>query len=121
MLVETYPVKPAKIGNSHGFRMDASLFKEHPELLTGQYEAAYLGPGVVLMRLREDSEATASPADDVDPVMEAYLLWTERALASQPELLVPMSAQEFIRAEELVAGVTVDIENDRLPDDFELP
>lgn len=121
MLVETYPVKPAKIGNSNGFRMDAALFREHPELLTGQYEAAYLGRGVVLMRRREESEATEVPADYVDPVMEAYLLWTERAMASRPELLIPMSAQEFIRAEELVAGVTVDIENDSLPYDFVLP
>ena len=33
----------------------------------------------------------------------------------------PFSAQEFALAESLVAHVEVDIESDRLPDDFELP
>lgn len=119
---ETYPATPARIGNSRGYRMDAALFQAHPELHQGQFEAAYLGTGTLLVRPR----TTAAPealgrGEDADPVTAAYLAWTERAMTEQPELLRPMTLREFEVAEALVAGVAVDLENDRLPDDFELP
>lgn len=119
---ETYPATPARVGNSRGYRMDAALFQAHPELHEGQFEAAYLGAGTLLLRPR----ATAAPgeretANDADPVTAAYLAWTERAMTEQPQLLRPMTLREFEVAEALVAGVAVDIENDRLPDDFDLP
>ena len=39
----------------------------------------------------------------------------------QPALFQPLSAKEFALAEQLVAGVTIDLEAGRVPDDFELP
>lgn len=99
--------------------MDADLFHEHPELRDGNYEAAYVGAGTILVR--PSTTASRHPSSDADPVIAAYLAWTERAMTAQPELLRPMSEREFRVAEELVAGVEVDLENDRLPDDFDLP
>ena len=50
----TYPVTPAQIGNSRGYRVDAALFRDHPELREGNFEAAVIGAGVFLVRqLRE--------------------------------------------------------------------
>jgi hypothetical protein len=120
--VETYPVTPANIGNSRGYRIDAALFREHPEMREGSFEAAYLGAGTLLVRPRVSAPSTTRRrSDEVDPVAAAYLAWTERTMVEQPELLRPMSHREFEVAEALVAGVTVDLERDRLPDDFELP
>jgi antitoxin PrlF len=99
--------------------MDAALFQAHPELREGTYEAAYVGAGTILVRPRGPARQDA--ASDVDPVVAAYLAWTERAMIAQPELLRPMTAAEFQTAERLVAGVEVDVEHDRLPDDFDLP
>lgn len=99
--------------------MDAELFQNHPELREGAFEAAYLGAGTILVRPRSIARKRASA--DVDHVMAAYLAWTEQVMTAQPELLRPMTAREFQLAEGLVAGVEVDLENDRLPDDFDLP
>ena len=57
--VETYPVTPANIGNSRGFRIDAALFREHPEMREGSFEAAYLGAGTLLVRPRVAASSTA--------------------------------------------------------------
>lgn len=120
--IETYPVTPARIGNSRGFRIDASLFQAHPEMHEGSFEAAYLGAGTLLVRPRATGPRRARRVDDeADPVMAAYLAWTERTMTEQPDLLRPMTQREFAVAEALVAGVTVDLEHDRLPNDFELP
>jgi hypothetical protein len=99
--------------------MDADLFHEHPELRDGAYEAAYVGNGTLLLR-RSTSESRKA-SSDVDPVVAAYLAWTEQAMIAHPELLRSMTEREFRVAEELVAGVEVDLEDDRLPEDFELP
>lgn len=120
--IETYPVTPARIGNSRGYRIDASLFQEHPEMHEGSFEAAYLGTGTLLVRPRTVAPRRSCRADeDTDPVVAAYLAWTERVMAEQPALLRPMTLREFEVAEALVAGVEVDLEDDRLPDDFVLP
>lgn len=122
--IETYGASPAQIGNSRGYRMDAALFQAHPELHQGSFEAAYLGKGTILLRPRTPAPAKGcgqDDADQIDPVAAAYLAWTERTMIEQPELLREMSAREFELAEALVAGVQVDMDRDRLPDDFELP
>lgn len=120
--IETYSVTPARIGNSRGYRIDASLFREHPEMHEGSFEAAYLGAGTILVRPRAAAPRRSRRAEaDPDPVVSAYLAWTERAMTTQPERLRPMTLRELEVAEALVAGVEVDLEHDRLPGDFELP
>ncbi len=120
--LETFGVTPARIGNSQGYRVDAGFFRAHPELRDGDFEAAYLGEGTFLVRQRTPTSRRASRGDsETDPVTSAYLAWTERAMTAQPNRLRPMSGREFELAEALVADVAVDIDADRLPDDFELP
>lgn len=123
--LETYRATPARVGNSQGFRMDAALFQTHPELRDGIFEAAYLGTGTFLVRPRAETPRRTSGARnveaDVDPVVAAYLAWTERAMKDRPDLLRSMTDREFEIAEALVEGVEVDLDRDRLPDDFELP
>jgi antitoxin PrlF len=120
--IETYPAAPARIGNSRGYRIDAALFQAHPELQEGDFEVAYLGAGTLLVRPRTEASGSEGHArEDTDPVMAAYLAWTERTMTQQPDLLRPLSQDEFALAEKLVAGLEVDLEHDRLPDDFVLP
>jgi hypothetical protein len=124
METETYAVAPAKIGNSRGYRVDAAFFQAHPEMQGGNLEATYLGPRTVLLHaplVGATKGVTTTTTAEADPVVAAYLAWTERMLVAEPGLLRPLSAQEFALAESLVAHVEVDLENDRLPDDFELP
>lgn len=118
--IETYPAAPAQIGNSRGYRIDAALFQAHPELREGRFEAAYVGEGTLLLRPRIGPDEAPDSTED-DPVAAAYLAWTARVMTDRPDLLRPMTAREFDLAEALVEGVPVDLEGDRLPDDFELP
>lgn len=120
--IETFQATPARIGNSRGYRIDAALFQAHPEMLQGTFEAAYLGAGTMLIRPRMGHGGAVSEVlEEGDPVLEAYLAWSDRAMASQPALLRPLTQKEFDVAEALIARVDVDVEHDRLPDDFELP
>ena len=114
-----FKASPAQIGNARGFRIATAFFREHPDFTEGSYQASYLGEGVVLLRRGE-----ASPSEegaDVDPVMTAYLAWTERAMTREPGLLRTMTTREFDLAAGLVEDVEVDIDEDRLPDSFDLP
>lgn len=115
----TFKAAPARIGNSRGFRVDASIFRQHPELIRGSFEAAYIGDGTVL--IRRTAPGAQEGSSGVDPVVAAYLAWTEQAMLREPGLLRPMTSREFQIAEALVGDVAVDLEGDRLPDDFELP
>ena len=56
-----------------------------------------------------------------EAIFAAYLAWTERAMTEQPERLRAMSACEFDLAEAMVVGVRVELDRDRLPDEFDLP
>jgi hypothetical protein len=118
--IETYAVTPAQIGNSRGYRIDAALFQAHPELREGSFEATYVGEGTLLLRPRTPESSDASDTED-DPVAAAYLAWTARVMTDRPDLLRPMTERELDLAEALVEGVPVDLDRDRLPDDFELP
>lgn len=115
----TFKASPSQIGNGKGYRIAAQFFHEHPDLVEGDYEAACLGEGVVLIRRASSARTPASA--DVDPVMSAYLAWTEQAMRRDPALLRPMTSREFEVAAALVEGVAIDLEHDRLPDSFDLP
>jgi hypothetical protein len=114
-----FKAAPARIGNARGYRIAAGLFRDHPELKEGEFEATYLGSGVVLLYPAVPGSSRAS--EEIDPVMAAYLAWTEQAMQRDPASLRPMTPREFEIAAALVDGVEVDLETDRLPDDFELP
>jgi hypothetical protein len=115
----SFKASAARIGNSRGFRVDASMFQQHPELIEGPFEATYVGDGTVL--IRRTAPKPGRSTTHVDPVVAAYLAWTEQAMQQDPQLLRPMTRRELQVAEALVAGVIVDLEQDRLPDEFALP
>lgn len=104
------------IGNSKGLRLDAALFKAHPEFASGEFEVDVIAPGRLLVRAEP---ALAGVADDVDPVFDAFLGFLGQAMEAHPQWLTPFRASEIRHVRELVAGVEVDPDEDF--SDFELP
>jgi hypothetical protein len=117
MAPAVYSAKPARVGNSQGYRLDAAFFREHPDMAEA-CDVMPIGDGAFLL-VRHAPAARRAPL--VDPLATAYLAWLDAAMQRRPTLFQPLSAKEFALAEQLVAGVTVDLEADRVPDDFELP
>lgn len=112
----TYVGKATTAGNSRALRFDRALFKAHPEFGTGEFRVSVLGPGTMLV-------SAASPAageTEADPVLEAYLAFTENQMRRHQEHIRPFTTEDIRGLDVLLANVVVDRDED-LGDDFELP
>ncbi len=106
----TYKGRFTKAGNSNAYAFEAALFRSHPEFNEHNVEADYIGPGVLLMRA-VGSGAEALPGND--PVLGAYLAFIERDMVANPASIQPLSSDLLSRAERLVAGMDMDL-NERI-------
>jgi len=103
-----------KVGNSRGLRLDAALYREHPEFLSGEYEVDVIAPGRLLVR------AGTSVVDETsDPVLGAFLAFMDAQMALRPDLLNSFDPAQLDVVDALIEGVTVDESTD-FPDDFRL-
>ena len=48
-----------KDGNSKGLRLDAALYRDHPEFAFGEYVVDVIAPGRLLVRANGPEEVTA--------------------------------------------------------------
>jgi hypothetical protein len=105
----TYKGRFTKVGNSKSFAFESALFRSHPEFDARNVEAEIIGPGVLLVRAvdAEDEE----PGED--PVLGAFLSFIERDMLENPTSIQPLSADLLSRAERLVGGMEIDL-NERI-------
>ena len=115
----SYTAKANTAGNSRGFRVEKKFFHDHQEFLEGDYAVDVLAPGCVLLSARKPPKSDDEEA--VDPVLTAFLQYTEDQMSKHPELVSELSAASWNEAMMLTEGVEVDIDQDRLPDDFVMP
>ena len=104
------------MGNSKGFRLDAALYREHPEFASGEFEVDVIAPGRLLVR----AEPGPVDAGAADPVFDAFLHFLSQELKAHPEQVTSFTVADLRRVGELVAGVEVDRDAD-FPEDFDLP
>ena len=110
-----YHAKAATVGNSKALRLDAALFREHPEFGAGEFAVSVIAPGCMLV------QATAESNDDEkDPVFDAFLTFIEHQMVQRPDLLSAVTDADRREADALLTGVPADHDAD-LGDDFELP
>ena len=105
----TYTGRATRSGNSQALAFEKALFRAHPEFASGQLEAEYIGPGHLLIRA-VGPEDNVSPDDD--PVLGAYLAFIERDMEENPARIQALSPDLLALAEDLVAGIEVDFEED---------
>jgi hypothetical protein len=110
-----YHAKAATVGNSKALRLDAALFREHPEFSVGEFAVSVIAPGCLLV------QTTTEPNDDAtDPVFDAFLTFVEHQMARRPDLISPVTIIDRAKANALLVGVSANRDED-LGDDFELP
>jgi len=110
----TYHASATSTGNSKGLRLDAALYREHPEFARGQFDVDVIAPGRLLVCARQLADPEA------DPVFEAFFAFLDQQMATQPSLITPFSAQDIAGVDALLEGVPVNPDED-LGDDFEMP
>lgn len=104
------------MGNSKGLRLDAALYREHPEFSDGSFTVDVIAPGRMLVR----AETAPSGSDASDPIVDAFLGFLENNMAARPELITPMRASDATRIRELIGGVEIS-ENEAFDESFSLP
>ena len=105
-----YKGRFTRTGNSKSYAFEAALFRSHPEFDARNVEADYIGPGVLLLRA-VDVEGDSAVGED--PILGAFLAFVERDMAESPSSIQPLDANLLARAERLVGGMDVDL-NDRV-------
>ncbi|MES2178300.1 MAG: hypothetical protein V4550_10585 [Gemmatimonadota bacterium] len=111
----TYRAKAATVGNSKALRLDAALFRAHPEFGTGEFAVSVIAPGQLLIQAIAESTK-----DETDPVFDAFLGFVELQMELRPNLISAVTQADRREAAELLRGVRSDPGED-LGDDFVLP
>jgi antitoxin PrlF len=111
MAVTPYRVTAARIGNSSGLRLSAAFYRDHPQFAGAAGHVEVLDDNTLLLRL-EPKEQQQAEAEEDSLMLGLFLDFLSRqALASDQG---PVLYTEAMAADddELLAGVTVDAEDD---------
>ena len=107
-----------KVGNSKGLRLDAALYRDHPEFASGEYVVDVIAPGRLLVRANGGEELTAEA--EADPMLGAFLAFMDQQMSADPARFSAMDRAQAALIESLVEGVDAD-EDTEFPADFRLP
>ena len=110
----TYHATATSTGNSKALRLDAALYREHPEFASGQFDVDVIAPGRLLVRALQDAEPVA------DPVFSAFFAFLSQQMVDNPARITPFSARDIAGVDELLDGVVAE-QTEELGDDFEMP
>jgi antitoxin PrlF len=100
----TYPLAPAKIGNSSGFRLPASFYRDHPQFVNATGWVEVLSDNTVLVKLEPQS---VEPDSD-DLMLSLFLDLVTKDALTNPEHLEAYTEEMADEDDELLAGVVVD-------------
>ena len=107
-----------KDGNSKGLRLDAALYRDHPEFAFGECVVNVIAPGRLLVRANGPEEVTAEA--EADPMLGAFLAFMEQQMCADPALFTAMDRAQVALIESLVEGVDAD-DDTEFPADFRVP
>ena len=105
-VVEKYSGKVTPVGNSKGIRLDAALFKAHPEF-KGPVCATVIADGQVLLSARSPAKK-AKAGEMNDPVLLGFLGFLEAQMSARPERITAADPAQLKRIGKLVKGVKAD-------------
>jgi hypothetical protein len=108
-----YKGRAATTGNSQSMAFEKALFRAHPEFASGRLEAQPISQNYLLVRAIQEAE----PEVEDDPVLGAFLDFLAQQMEAEPHLIRGLASLE--EAQELVAGIEVDLDED-LGDDVTL-
>ena len=107
-----YKAMPAQIGNSSGLRLEASLYRDHPQLVGAAGQVEVLSHDTLLVRLQPTTQAPA--AEEPESLLEGLFLdflsretfrgngpvpYTEAMAAEDEELLSGLNEEDDHRSD----------------------
>ena len=105
---QSFSGKSTSIGNSNGFRFDASLFKANPEFF-GEVRGTVLALGQMLVSVVPTGEQDPKLQDEEgNPVMLAFMSFLEGQMAKHPDLIELVTEAQMAYIATLVDGVESD-------------
>ena len=107
-----------KVGNSRGLRLDAALYRDHPEFASGEYVVDVIAPGRLLVRANGHEQTVAEV--EADPMLGAFLAFMDQQMSSNPTLFTPIDRAQIALIASLVEGVEAS-DDTAFSDDFHLP
>ena len=107
-----------KVGNSKGLRLDAALYRDHPEFASGEYVVDVIAPGRLLVRAKGPELVTAEA--EADPMLGAFLAFMDQQMLASPALFTALDRAQVALIESLVEGVDAN-DDTEFPADFRVP
>jgi hypothetical protein len=115
--VRAYKGKVTTTGSSKAVRLGKQFFTDHPEFeVSAGVVVRSVSPGYVLMAV-DAPKAVGEKADELDPIVGAFLSFMEADLKANPHKVQPL---DLSRVAALVDGIAPLRDDEDLPADFAL-
>ncbi len=101
---KTYKASWAKIGNSSGYRLSGSFFKEHPQFADAGGTVQVIDADTILIR-REIQEQTKQDEDEL--MLSLFLDFLMKQALSNPSEIEAYTEAMATEDDELMAGVVI--------------
>lgn len=106
MSSKTYTLSPARIGNSSGFRLPASFYRDHPQFANATGWVEVLANNTLLIKL--EPVATESEDEGNELLLGLFLDFITKDALKNSDRLEAYTEAMAQEDDELLAGVSLD-------------
>jgi antitoxin PrlF len=106
MSAKTYTLSPAKIGNSAGFRLPASFYRDNPQFANAMGWVEVVAKDTLLVKLEPRTLETED--DDNDLMLSLFLDFITKDALKNEHRLEAYTEAMALDDDELLAGVELD-------------
>jgi antitoxin PrlF len=107
MNTKTYTLSPAKIGNSSGFRLPASFYRDHPHFNNANGWVEVLADNTLLVKLEPASPEPEEEEED-NLILSLFLDFITKDALKNSDRLEAYTAAMAQEDDELLAGVDLE-------------
>ena len=101
-----YPLSPARIGNSSGFRLPASFYRDHPEFVNATGQVQVIAKDTLLVKLERVDTLAYESEDDL--MLSLFLDIITKAALRDPSHLEAYTEAMAQEDDDLLTGIEID-------------
>jgi antitoxin PrlF len=109
MRSKTYSLAPAKIGNSSGFRLPVSFYRDHPRFANATGWVEVLGDDTLLIKLEPVTNEPASDEENNELMLSLFLDFITKDALKNSDRLEAYTEAMAQDDDELLEGVEIDL------------